>query len=59
MPELLKLTKLLLVIPATNTTPEQSFSEMKHIKTFSQLLKQDQTSVHAPSIFEKKMTSPV
>ena len=54
MPELLKLTKLLLVIPATNTTPEQSFSEMKHIKTFSQLLKQDQTSVHAPSIFEKK-----
>ena len=34
LPEVTKLAKLLLVLPATKATSERSFSEMKHIKTY-------------------------
>ena len=34
LPEVTKLAKLLLVLPATNATSEQSFSAMKRIKTY-------------------------
>ena len=34
LPEVIKLAKLLLVLPATNATSERSFSTMKRIKTY-------------------------
>ena len=32
--EVVKLTKLILVMPATNATSERSFSALKHVKTY-------------------------
>ena len=34
LPEVTKLAKLLIVLPATNATNERSFSAMKRIKTY-------------------------
>ena len=34
LPDVTKLAKLLLVLPATKATSERSFSEMKHIKMY-------------------------
>ena len=34
LPEVTKLAKLLLVLPATNAASERSFSAMKRIKTY-------------------------